>query len=100
MTRLLILLGFIWISAGEISSQNARLKTADSVKIVVLYKKAFNSDVFSQVRQAYLDSILLIRHDDAFAWQQKSMPLFKQKKYEVGMPLLDSAVKYDRSYQW
>jgi hypothetical protein len=28
-------------------------------------------------------------------WQQKSMPILKAKKYEVGMKYLDKAVKYN-----
>lgn len=28
-------------------------------------------------------------------WQKKAMPYFKARKYEVGMPFLDKAVKYD-----
>ena len=28
-------------------------------------------------------------------WQHKAMPLYKKKKYELGAPYLDSAVKYD-----
>jgi len=55
--------------------------------------------LFSQKRQRYLDSALAINPSEAGWWQQKSMPLFKQKKYETGMPYLDSAVKYDaRAY--
>lgn len=32
----------------------------------------------------------------AYLWQQKAMPYFKAKKYEVGMKYLDKAVRYDR----
>ncbi|MDR6301872.1 tetratricopeptide repeat protein [Mesonia maritima] len=31
----------------------------------------------------------------AYLWQQKAMPYFKARKYEVGMEFLDKAVKYD-----
>jgi tetratricopeptide (TPR) repeat protein len=39
-----------------------------------------------------------IKKDSTIArlWQQKAMPYFKAKKYEVGMPLLNKAVKYDK----
>jgi len=43
----------------------------------------------------YIDSALAILPQDAYLWQQKSMPYFKQRKYELGMSYLDSAVKYD-----
>ncbi|QAA81607.1 tetratricopeptide repeat protein [Aequorivita sp. H23M31] len=32
----------------------------------------------------------------SYLWQQKAMPYFKARKYEVGMPFLDKAVKYNR----
>ncbi len=31
----------------------------------------------------------------AYLWQQKAMPYFKARKYEIGMPFLDKAVKYN-----
>jgi tetratricopeptide (TPR) repeat protein len=31
----------------------------------------------------------------AYLWQQKAMPYFKARKYEVGMPFLDKAVYYN-----
>lgn len=36
----------------------------------------------------------------AALWQQKAMPYFKARKYEVGMPFIDKAVHYDaQEYQ-
>ena len=35
----------------------------------------------------------------AYLWQQKAMPYFKCKKYEVGMQYLDKAVLYDKK-EW
>jgi len=32
----------------------------------------------------------------AYLWQQKAMPYFKARKYEVGMQYVDKAVEYDR----
>lgn len=32
----------------------------------------------------------------AYLWQQKAMPYFKARKYEVGMRYIDKAVQYDR----
>ena len=31
----------------------------------------------------------------SYLWQQKAMPYFKAKKYEIGMSYIDKAVKYD-----
>jgi len=35
----------------------------------------------------------------AYLWQQKAMPYFKVRKYEIGMSFLDKAVKYDKK-EW
>jgi len=51
-------------------------------------------------RQLYIDSALNIVPKASQLWQQKAMPLFKQKKYEIAMPFLDSAVKYDKTKHW
>lgn len=32
----------------------------------------------------------------AYLWQQKSMPYFKVRKYELGVKFIDNAVKYDK----
>lgn len=48
--------------------------------------------LFSQDYQAALDKILKEYPRSAYAWQQKAMPLFKQGKYEIAMPILDKAV--------
>lgn len=50
---------------------------------------------FSIQHQNYLDSIIALVPKDPFFLQQKAMPLFKQKKYELGMKYLDKAVKLD-----
>lgn len=51
--------------------------------------------LFSQDYQLALDAIVKDYPRSAYAWQQKAMPLFKQGKYEVAMPLLDKAVDLD-----
>jgi tetratricopeptide (TPR) repeat protein len=45
--------------------------------------------------QECLDQGLAKDSTIAYLWQQKAMPLFKARKYEVGMPFLDKAVKYN-----
>ncbi|MHC0444507.1 tetratricopeptide repeat protein [Flavobacterium sp. 3-218] len=47
--------------------------------------------------QACLDQGLQKDSTVAYLWQQKAMPYFKCKKYEVGMPFLDKAVLYDKA---
>lgn len=73
---------------------------SDSLKIVDYWNKTSLVPLFSAKRQLYLDSILAIKPNYAYAWQQKAMPLFKQMKYELGMKYLDSAVKYDKTFHW
>jgi len=72
-----------------------RISARDSL-LMQQYRDTVNTvSLFSQKRQHYLDSLLAIEPWNAGWWQQKAMPLYKQKKYEAGMPYLDSAVKYD-----
>ncbi|MBB5619561.1 tetratricopeptide (TPR) repeat protein [Pedobacter cryoconitis] len=73
------------------------LSVQDSARIRTYTKEIDNAPLYSVKRQKYLDSVLLIVPTNAYAWQQKAMPLFKQKKYEIGMSYLDSAVKYDKT---
>lgn len=56
--------------------------------------------MYSQDHQLYLDSVLSILPHSAYHWQPKAMPLYKQKKYEIGSAYLDSAVKYDDRQQY
>lgn len=67
---------------------------ADSAKADHYFKKAFTYRLYSSQHQLYLDSALFIIPTNAYYWQQKSMPLYKQDKWELAKPFLDSAVKY------
>jgi tetratricopeptide (TPR) repeat protein len=81
---------------GQINSiEKNRLSKIDSVNVIRFYDSVGKCPLFSIKRQNYLDSLLNIKPKDPYLWQQKAMPLFKQRKYELGMPYLDSAVKYD-----
>ena len=72
-----------------------KLSPEDSTKIADHWKKANQSGLHSRARQQYLDSILAIKPDSAYFWQQKAMPLYKARKYSVGKPFLAKAVEYD-----
>lgn len=67
----------------------------DSIVDRYLTNGAWKKNVFSQEYQAEID--LGIKEDStiAYLWQQKAMPLFKQRKYELGMHYLDRAVQLD-----
>ena len=56
---------------------------------------ALNFPLYSQERQKCLDAGLEKDPTIAYLWQQKAMPLFKQRKYEAGMEFIDKAVEYD-----
>lgn len=67
----------------------------DSAKAKIYFDSSWHYGINSTKHQLYLDSALMIIPTYAWYWQQKSMPLYKQQKYQVGRPFLDSAVKYD-----
>ncbi len=71
----------------------------DSIQEHYLQNGAWHYSIFSQQYEDELDSALRLDPTDAYLWQQRGMPYFKQMKYEVGMPYIDSAVKYDAD-QW
>ena len=55
----------------------------------------YNYNIQMSERQACLDEGLKIDSTIAYLWQQKAMPYFKARKYEVGMTFLDKAVQYN-----
>ena len=55
----------------------------------------YNYTIQMSERQACLDEGLKIDSTIAYLWQQKAMPYFKVRKYEVGMTFLDKAVEYN-----
>ena len=68
-------------------------------KYVTNCAKTFNYRLQMQKWQNCLDEGLKEDSTIAYLWQQKAMPYFKTKKYEVGMEYIDKAVKYDPK-QW
>ncbi|NDV16849.1 hypothetical protein GO009_12505 [Muricauda sp. TY007] len=76
-------------------SEKVVLSVDDSIKIVDYWQKANKVPVYSVDRQRYLDSALMIKPDSAYFWQQKAMPLYKERKFSLGKPFLEKAVLYD-----
>ena len=98
MKKTSTILCYLFILLAQFSTEvNGKDKASpiDSIKVRQYMDSAFGSELFSARRQLYLDSALFLAPQYAWLWQQKAMPLFKQKKYELGLPYLDSAVKYD-----
>ena len=72
-----------------------KVSSEDSTKIASYWEKANRSGLHSKAGLQYWDSILAIKPDSAYLWQQKAMPLYKARKYSVGKPFLAKAVEYD-----
>ncbi len=93
------LLIFILFSCNQKALNNDEssnyLKKEDSIRINNYVDKAFIHGVYSQERQKYLDSALLIQPRNAYLWQQKAMPLYKMRKYSLGKPFLEKSVLYN-----
>ncbi|OSZ78914.1 hypothetical protein CAP35_11880 [Chitinophagaceae bacterium IBVUCB1] len=72
---------------------------ADSMRAKAYWDSSWNYGLHSREHQQYLDSALMVIPTHAYYWQQKSMPLYKMYKYQLAIPYLDSAVKYD-PHRW
>ena len=80
------------IGSSDIEAQAQQ----DSIIAEVFRSDTYRTEgIFSPEWQVELDKALTKDSTIARLWQQKAMPLFKQGKYELGMPFLDKAVKYD-----
>ena len=73
-------------------------QTKEEVYDKYLRNGAYKHSYYHPKYHQYIDSALVIRPNDAFLLQQKAMPLFKEKKYELGMIYMDRAVENDDKY--
>ncbi|HDZ07229.1 hypothetical protein LCGC14_0333050 [marine sediment metagenome] len=71
------------------------LSGIDSMHIREFLEKSFDNPLHSLEHQQYLDSALTIDPTNAWLWQQKAMPLYKARKYQLARPFLEKAVEYD-----
>jgi tetratricopeptide (TPR) repeat protein len=62
-----------------------------------LRKGAWKFPMYSAEWQHEIDKGLKEDSTIAYLWQQKAMPLYKQKRYAEGLPFLNNAVFYDRA---
>ncbi|WP_324025439.1 hypothetical protein QSV08_19875 [Maribacter sp. BPC-D8] len=67
----------------------------DSMHIREYVEKSFQTPLHSLEHQQYLDSALTIDPTNAWLWQQKAMPLYKARKYQLGRPFLEKAVEHN-----
>lgn len=95
MKRLPLL--FALLSAVTIYCQEGN--NAEQEKIIEEYlsncaeKYNYNAQMYEW--QECLDNGLKKDSTIAYLWQQKAMPYFKARKYEIGMPFLDKAVLFN-----
>lgn len=93
-----ITLGFFFFisifSFGQVSTNKAH----DAIVEEFLTNCAENHNYIIAMSewQACLDQGLQKDSTVAYLWQQKAMPYFKCKKYEIGMPFLNKAVFYNK----
>jgi tetratricopeptide (TPR) repeat protein len=90
----LVFAAFLLLASMPVEGRE-KLSARDSLRLKRFVDSAFSSPLFSRKRDTWLDSALSITPTRAYYWQQKSMPLDKAGKYELALPYLDSAVKYD-----
>ncbi|MDR6919206.1 tetratricopeptide repeat protein [Chryseobacterium sp. 2987] len=95
MKILLVLILFPALLFSQIGNMMKGLDDTQKKIVLNLIKEDAKVALFSVQHQLYLDSILIFLPKEAFLWQQKAMPLFKQRKYELGMTYLDKAVELD-----
>ena len=96
---LLLLLSSTCFSQKNTETKEERKKRQDAIVQEHVYDCAdkINYTIKMQEYQNCLDAGIKKDSTIAYLWQQKAMPYFKIKKYEVGMKYVDKAVFYDAS---
>lgn len=92
---LLIVLSF------DLAAQSSTKAPSDADKKEEIIEKylrngAWKFHMYSDEWQKKIDEGLKEDSTIAYLWQQKAMPLYKQKRYAEGLPFLNQAVRYDR----
>jgi len=82
---------------SQITIENKEDKKIRQEKIIKehLENGAWNYMMFSKEWQDNIDAGLEKDSTIGLLWQQKAMPYFKLRKYEIGMPLIDKAVLHE-----
>ena len=97
---LLFALHFTTISFGQLfndASTEVIRKNQEAIieEYVTKCAEKYNYNYNMAEWQSCLDSGLKKDSTAAYLWQQKAMPYFKAKKYEIGMQYVDKAVNYN-----
>ncbi len=91
--RIFFVLIIAFLFQNVCSAQTTEFR--DSIREHYLKNGAWHQPIYSKEYGTYIDSALALSPHDAYLWQQRGMPYFKQMKYQEGMPYIDSAVEYD-----
>lgn len=102
MTKLLIILfSFCFINCQSQVKKDESSEEKKTRQEAIIKEHVYDcADKTNYTTQMYkyqncLDAGIKKDSTIAYLWQQKAMPYFKARKYEVGMPLLDKAVLLD-----
>lgn len=110
MMRYVLITLFLLVSCAEQPKQVEQESTPATIQVIQIskedslaidryWKMAQKNGLYSTKRQQYLDSALSVKPDSAYFWQQKAMPLYKQRKYSLGKPFLEKAAEHNpKSY--
>lgn len=88
---------FTFLSFGQVSLNKAHDAIIEEYLTNCAEKHNYNIEMSEW--QTCLDEGLKKDSTVAYLWQEKAMPYFKCKKYEVGMSYLDKAVMYNKQ-EW
>lgn len=100
LKAILLLYLFLTVNWACAQENDKSLHTRqDKIIETYLNKGAWKYSYYAKEWQENIDKGIAEDSTIAYLWQQKAMPYFKQAKYEIAMPYLDKAVKYDPG-QW
>lgn len=97
-TIILFIISLLFI---QCQSKNSEFKDIKELQEAIIKEHVYecadkiNYTIMMKEYQNCLDAGIKKDSTIAYLWQQKAMPYYKAKKYEVGKPLLDKAVQYD-----
>ncbi|HEY0651525.1 MAG TPA: tetratricopeptide repeat protein [Chryseosolibacter sp.] len=95
-TLALLLVASLSLTAQTIP-ENSKAQKQDAIVDKYLKNGAWKFHMYSEEWQRHIDLGLKEDSTIAYLWQQKAMPLYKQKRYQEGLPFLNKAVRYNRT---
>jgi hypothetical protein len=97
----IILLTFFFINCQSQTSNDETAVDKKARQAAIVQEHVYdcadkmNYTVMMKEYQDCIDAGIKKDSTIAYLWQQKAMPYFKARKYEVGMQYINKAVKYD-----